>query len=326
MRWGGCPKRCARFHSAWCHPSAAPQDDKRKKAFTLIELLVVISVIVLLMALLLPALQRAKKRAQAVVCQNTTRQWGILSTVYSGEHDGRLMYTPQIWHFGPEIYGYADEFQKASFLCPAASKNGAGPAPQVSGAATRQSWTGSGFGGTFAAWWQYMRDEGSASGWSLFGCSYGTNEYVGDQTLEKYRTAGVSEAEAEAFGAYARKRWTRATLRSPGDIPFLFDCAITGACPWETDEPPAYEEDFTITGSDNPWEPFHNTIKRACFDRHGGGTVNVAFLDGSARRVGLKELWTLKWYRQYDTAGPWTKAGGVLPEDWPQWMRRFKDY
>jgi len=25
-------------------------------------------------------------------------------------------------------------------------------------------------------------------------------------------------------------------------------------------------------------------------------------------------------------AGPWTKAGGVLPSDWPVWMRNFKDY
>ena len=43
-------------------------------------------------------------------------------------------------------------------------------------------------------------------------------------------------------------------------------------------------------------------------------------------RVGLKELWTLKWHRDYDTSGPWTKAGGVQPEDWPEWMRGFRDY
>jgi hypothetical protein len=24
--------------------------------------------------------------------------------------------------------------------------------------------------------------------------------------------------------------------------------------------------------------------------------------------------------------GPWTKAGAVKPEDWPHWMRKFKDY
>jgi hypothetical protein len=49
-------------------------------------------------------------------------------------------------------------------------------------------------------------------------------------------------------------------------------------------------------------------------------------MDWSVRKVGLKELWTLKWHGQYDTDGPWTKRGGVKPEDWPQWMRRFKDY
>jgi hypothetical protein len=42
--------------------------------------------------------------------------------------------------------------------------------------------------------------------------------------------------------------------------------------------------------------------------------------------VGLKELWTLKWHRSFNTAGPWTKAGGVSPEDWPEWIRPFKDY
>ena len=50
------------------------------------------------------------------------------------------------------------------------------------------------------------------------------------------------------------------------------------------------------------------------------------FLDYSIRRVELKELWMLKWSKQSNTAGPWTKAGGVRPEDWPPWMRGFKDY
>ena len=49
-------------------------------------------------------------------------------------------------------------------------------------------------------------------------------------------------------------------------------------------------------------------------------------MDWSDRKVGLNELWTLKWNRKFDTAGEWTKAGRVRPEDWPQWMRNFKDY
>jgi len=54
--------------------------------------------------------------------------------------------------------------------------------------------------------------------------------------------------------------------------------------------------------------------------------VNGLFLDWSVRKIGLKELWTLKWHLQFDTANAWTKAAGVQPEDWPHWMRGFKDY
>jgi prepilin-type N-terminal cleavage/methylation domain-containing protein len=50
------------------------------------------------------------------------------------------------------------------------------------------------------------------------------------------------------------------------------------------------------------------------------------FLDFSNRKIGLKELWTFKWHRLYDTTGPWTTAGGCQPSDWPIWMKRFKDY
>lgn len=49
-------------------------------------------------------------------------------------------------------------------------------------------------------------------------------------------------------------------------------------------------------------------------------------MDFSVRKAGLKELWTLKWHRSYDTAGTWTKAGGVNPDAWPKWMKRYRDY
>jgi prepilin-type processing-associated H-X9-DG protein len=66
-------------------------------------------------------------------------------------------------------------------------------------------------------------------------------------------------------------------------------------------------------------------MEAVCINRHEGVT-NSLFLDGSVRRVGLKELWTLKWFLTCDTAGRWTKAGGVRPEDWPAWMRGFREY
>ena len=59
-------------------------------------------------------------------------------------------------------------------------------------------------------------------------------------------------------------------------------------------------------------------------NRHNGG-INSLFMDWSVRKVNLKQLWGLKWHRGYDTTGPWTRAGGVRPEDWPKWMRRFRN-
>jgi prepilin-type processing-associated H-X9-DG protein len=99
------------------------------------------------------------------------------------------------------------------------------------------------------------------------------------------------------------------SVRGRANIPTLLDCSDPGGQPDERFEPPQSQPG----GS------------HFCINRHDG-FINGLFLDWSVRRVGLKELWTLKWHLQFDTANEWTKAGGVKPEDWPPWMRRFKDY
>jgi prepilin-type N-terminal cleavage/methylation domain-containing protein/prepilin-type processing-associated H-X9-DG protein len=258
----------------------------RRHAFTLIELLVVIAIIALLMSILMPSLNRVRKQSRAVACQANLKQWAYIWHMYTEDSNGK-------YNKGASSVGGDAGNDWPVLLMPYYQDRGA---LTLCPAALRPMVTQGQF--AFRAWSWDQQGWGDLRQKETKDCgSYGENEWICDRTTTE---------------DYWR---SRNTIKRPDTVPLFFDCAYVDAWPSATVGPPPFEGDMT---GYNEW-----TI--LCFNRHIG-YVNYLFADLSMRKVGLKELWGFKWNRRFNTSNAWTIAGGVGPDDWPVWMRGFKDY
>ena len=260
---------------------------------------------------------RGRRRAKEAVCLSNLRQWGICFQMYAYDNDG---YFPRGWWssgwtaYGPPM-NYRDYWMEALRpyygnehrlrCCPEAMR----PSSDVGGLsagggglidATEYAWgIFPGPPGQMSTWWNMVA--GGDYG------SYGWNGFICNPPADIIDIGG---------GHLTKFNWRTLNIAGAYNIPLFSANQWIDGWPEPEDEPPEHRG--------MPWGG-PSDMRRFCQDRHNG-YVNVLFLDFSARKVGLKELWTLKWHRGYDTEGPWTKAGGVEPNDWPGWMRGFEDY
>jgi hypothetical protein len=277
---------------------------KQKTSFTRKDIIVTVACVVFLLANIAAIGPRGSRHAKEMFCLSNLDKWGTVFQAFLQDNNGKFMLghqdgLPQTTNYWMDAlrpyYGNNHKLR----CCPEAA---------IPGTELGQDQWGA-MGGAFVAWGAFDGECGEPStSWPfVVACdygSYGNNAWTCDLPPDAI------------FSPFDINNWRTPNVAGANHIPLLGDHPWLDCWPSSYDEPPEYEG--------QPW-PETSQMGRVCINRHQG-FVNWVFLDFSARKVGLKELWILKWHRRYNTCGALTICGGVTPGSWPVWMQDLPDY
>lgn len=273
---------------------------KRKKAFTLMELLVVIAIIALLMSIMMPSLAKVKMMAKDVVCLSQLKQWSLAIFTKVSDNNGKMWEefqlgagtgTPtesvcrdSVWY--NVLDPYMDE-NEGILLCPTTS--------------ITKPWGRDGVWAVHPTLHLHLLYEPQRTT-HLYG-SYGWNNWVA--RLNQYNTfPHLTAPDPHSMYAYQ----SLDSVLNADRVPIMGDSWYLNGWCYDNDIPP----DFEILDASAIKNNHEYSLRRHSVNRHRGQKMaNFVFVDGSVGPVMMRELWELRWHKQ------WQERAQV----WPEWMK-----